>query len=292
MTAVWRGMTQEELDKAYNQAAYAPNMAEVIARYARNSDAVRSRIGAPRRFTYGEGEKEGLDVFSPAETGSGAPINVFLHGGAWRSGAARDYAFPAEVFVNAGAHFVVVDFDWVQDHGGDLMPIADQVRRAIAWIARNAATFGGNPDEIHVTGHSSGAHLAGVALTTDWEAGFGLPQRVIRTALLCSGIYDLTPVRLSARSSYVSFTDASVHALSPLFHLDKISVPVSVAFGTKETPEFKRQAIVFEEALARRRQLTGLVVGSDLNHFEILETLVDPRGLLGMAALGGMGIGY
>ena len=41
--------------------------------------------------------------------------------------------------------------------GGDLTSIADQVRRAIAWVYRNAGSFGGDPARIHLYGHSSGA---------------------------------------------------------------------------------------------------------------------------------------
>jgi hypothetical protein len=62
--------------------------------------------------------------------------------------------------IGAGAHYVVPDFAWVQDCGGSLSPMADQVCRAIAWIYRNAASFGGDPDRLFVGGHSSGAHLA------------------------------------------------------------------------------------------------------------------------------------
>ena len=110
------------------------------------------------------------------------------------------------MFVSAGAHFVVPDFVWVQDAGGSLMPMADQVRRAIAWVHRNAASFGGDPDRIYVSGHSSGAHLAAVVATTDWRE-YGVPSNIVKGALCCSGLFDLKPVRLSARSSYVKFTD-------------------------------------------------------------------------------------
>ena len=75
-----------------------------------------------------------------------APINVFIHGGAWRGGLAKDSAYPAELFLHAGAHYVVLDFINVIEAGGNLTPMADQVRRAVAWVARNARSFGGDPD--------------------------------------------------------------------------------------------------------------------------------------------------
>src|SRR5262249_53370267 len=155
-----------------------------------------------------------------------APIHVFIHGGAWRGGEAKNYAFLAELFVNAGAHFVVPDFINVIEAKGDLMPMAEQVRRAIAWVHANAPSFGGDPDRIYVSGHSSGAHLAGAALITAWDKDFSVPADVVKGALLCSGMYDLKPARLSARSSYVKFTDAIEDALSTQRHLARIGCPL------------------------------------------------------------------
>ncbi len=129
-------MDQFELDAAYDRAAYAPNLQQIVKRYATNSEAVRIRIGAPRRFAYGSTPIEGLDVYLTKR--ANAPVNIFIHGGAWRGGLAKDFGYAAELFVNAGAHFVVPDFINVIEAGGDLMPMAVQVRRAVAWVYRNA----------------------------------------------------------------------------------------------------------------------------------------------------------
>jgi len=280
--AVWRDMTQAELDAAYNQAAYAANRVELLNRFASDSEAMRRRIGPPERLCYGEGENEAIDVYGGGD--SKGPINIFIHGGAWRAGRASDYAFPAELFVAAGVRFVLPDFDWVQDRDGDLMPIADQIRRAIAWVWHNAGQFGGDPDRLFLSAQSSGAHMAAVALTTDW-ALFGLPRDAIKGALLCSGLYDLEPVSLSARSDYVSFTDESVDALSPIRHLERISTPIVLGYGTLETPEFQRQTQEFAAVLADRGLTGECLVAEGCNHFEILESLANPYGLLGRAVL-------
>jgi arylformamidase len=108
----------------------------------------------------------------------------------------------------------------VQDVGGSLMVLSDQVRRAIAWVYRNASRFGGDPNRLYLAGQSSGGHLAAVALTTDWRREFDLPADIIKGVMCISGMYDLMPVRLSARSNYVKFDDATVAALSPIRSLD------------------------------------------------------------------------
>ncbi|MEA2996098.1 MAG: arylformamidase, partial [Alphaproteobacteria bacterium] len=181
---VWLDMDQKELDDAYDQSKYAPNIAQVLRRYTANSDVVRARLGAPQRVAYGPSPIEMLDIFRTRSPN--APVVVFIHGGAWRGGLAKDFAFPAENFVHAGAHFVVPDFINVIEAGGDLTPMITQVRRGIAWTAKNAEAFGGDPSRIYIAGHSSGAHLGGCALLTDWQKDFDLAPDVIKGATLCS----------------------------------------------------------------------------------------------------------
>lgn len=280
---VWLDMDQQELDDAYNQIKYAPNQPQIIKRYATNSEAVRQRLGAPKRLSYGSSPIEGADLY--ATNRPNAPINIFIHGGAWRVGLARDAAYPAEMFVTAGAHYIAIDFLNVTETGGDLMPMAKQCRDAVAWVYKNALSFGGDPNRIYVSGHSSGGHLSGVVLVTDWENDYGLPKDVIKGGLLCSGMFDLKPVRLSARSSYVKFTDDIEHRLSSQRHLDRLNAPVIVAYGTLETPEFQRQSREFAAAVKAAGKPVTLIVADDYNHFEIIETLANPLGLLGRAVL-------
>jgi arylformamidase len=205
----------------------------------------------------------------------------------------------------AAAHYVVPDFAWVQDVGGNLMVLADQVCRAVAWVHKNAVRFDGDPNRLYIGGQSSGGHLAAVALTTDWQRRFNLPADIIKggmcisgmcisgmciSGMCISGMYDLTPVRLSARSRYVAFDDATVAALSPLRHLDRLHAPLVVAYGTCQTPEFQRQNREFAAALEASGKLMELLVGEHYNHFELPETLGNPYGLLGRAALDLMGL--
>jgi len=273
---------QAQLDKCYDQTQWAPNIEQMHRRQTALSEVARKHLAPAQRFAYGPGRMEHLDVFRTAR--DGAPIFVFIHGGAWKANSSERYAFAAEAFVAAGAHFVLVDFDGVEQTDMRLLPIADQVRRAIAWVYANAASFGGDRTRIHVGGHSSGAHLTGCALVTNWS-DYGVPDNVVAGALCCSGMYDLTPVRLSARSSYVKFDDETVTALSAMRHLDRITVPVVLAYGSEESPEFKRQTRDFFDALTAAGKRVRLLTGEGFNHFEIAETLGNPYGLLGRAAL-------
>jgi arylformamidase len=287
---VYLNYTQAELDAAYNQAAYQANIQQLRDRWLANSERTRQRIGPPLRMPYGATEIEQLDIFRTdrGADGRGAPIFVFIHGGAWRAGSAKAYAAPAEMFIRGGAHYVVPDFVWVQDAGGSLFPMAEQVCRAIAWVYKNAASFGGDRERIYIGGHSSGAHLAAVALTADWHRDFSLPADFIKGGMCSSGMYDLGPVRLSHRNSYVKFTDQMVEALSPQRHIDRLRAPLIVAYGTCETPEFQRQARDFAAAVKAAGKPVDLLVGEHYAHLELPETFCNPYGLLGAAVLGQM----
>jgi arylformamidase len=280
---VWMDMDQVELDAAYDQTFYAPMRLAVIRRYASGSEAVRQRLGKPVRESYGPTAVEKLDIYRTRR--GNAPIFVFIHGGAWLGGEARNYAFPAEVFVNAGAHYVVLDFIAIKEAGGDLRVMAEQVRRGIAWVYKNAASFGGDASRLYIGGHSSGGHLCGVALVTDWEKDHGLPADAVKGGLCMSGMYDMKPVRLSKRSSYVAFTDAMEQAMSSQRHLDLLRAPIIVTYGTEETPEFKRQNRDFAAAVKAAGKPVELLEAAGFNHFEMNETLGNPYGPNGRAAL-------
>ena len=279
---VWLDMDQKALDDAYDQMVYAPNRDQVHKRNMFNSDRVRARLGAPKRLAYGSKPIEQLDLFPTSKPN--APINIFIHGGAWRARQVKDYAFLAEIIVRAGGHWIGLDFDGVEGTKGDLLPMADQVRRGAAWVYKNAKSFGGDPERIYVSGQSSGAHLAGNVVTTDWQ-DYGVPADVVKGALLCSGMYDLKPVRLSKRSEYVAFTDEAEEKLSSQRRLDRLNCPVIVAYGTYETPEFQRQNREFAAAVKAAGKPVTLLVAEGYNHFEIAEAIGNPLSLLGAAVL-------
>jgi arylformamidase len=279
---------QEALDDAYDQAVYAPNRGQILARLASASALARRRLGEPLRRAYGPAGSEKLDLYRTAQPH--APVNVFIHGGAWLRGLARDYAFAAEMFVGAGAHYVAIDFSNVTETGGELAPMAGQVRRAIAWVCRNCASFGGDPARVYISGTSSGAHFGGVAAATDWPKDFGLPRDAVKGYTLCSGMYDLRGPRLSKRSQYVKFTDEVEDALSPQRHLERIVAPIVLVYGSLETPEFQRQSREFAQALRKAGKPVELIAAEGYNHFEIAETLGNPYGPVGRAVMAQMGL--
>merc|ERR1712224_997563 len=107
----------------------------------------------------------------------------------------------------------------------------------------------------------------------------------VKGALLAGGMYDLKGPRLSVRSQYVTFTDEVETALSAQRHIDLLEVPLVLAYGSLETPEFQRQSWDFADALRRAGKPVRLIRAEGYNHFETQDTLANPYGILGRAAL-------
>jgi arylformamidase len=261
------------------------NAEQVIARYPRRSQATRANLVHKADVQYGGAADEVLDLFLAAHTP--APIQIFVHGGAWRNFTKADYSFPADAYVPAGIHTVVLNFSKLPQVR--LPEAVEQVRRGFEWVYRHAAAFGGDQTRIFTSGHSSGAHLAAMALIENWPAR-GLPENFIRAATLLSGPFDLEPMMLSARSSYVSLSPEEVAAFSPMRHVDRIKCPVIIAYAQGDTDEFQRQSRAFAGSLDRVGHLAGLLELPGVNHFEAMEEFGQPRSTLVAAILAQMAI--
>ncbi|KQX18625.1 MULTISPECIES: alpha/beta hydrolase [unclassified Sphingomonas] len=279
---IWLNFDQAALDAAYDQTVYAPNYAQVIERMISNSASTVERIGYPQTIGYGPSTIEKLHYY-PART-AGAPLHIHVHGGAWRQRKAEGMFFMAETFINAGIGFAILDFTSVEETGGDLTPMLDQVCGGLAWLARNARTLGGDPERLYLSGFSSGAHLASAAMVADWSQ-FGFARMPYRGAVLASGMYDLRPVRLSARSRYVAFTDEIEERMSVQRHVERYDVPTIIAYGTYETPEFQRQAVDFAKILQEKCADGKLLICKGYNHYEMLEMFGNPYSPIGQALI-------
>ena len=279
---VWLDMDQKDLDDSYDQSVYAFNARTIEERRRFNNEIVQTLLPKPDRVAYGPAEIEKLDIYRTRR--ANAPILVFIHGGAWRGGRSSQFTVYAEPYVKAGAHFIALDFTNVTETNGDIFPMVDQIRRAVAWVYRNAASFGGNPNEIYTISRSSGSHLNGCLIITEWEKQ-GLPRDIIKGAVMGSGMYDLKPVRLSLRGDYVKFTDAMEQELSAMRYIKRIHTPIVLAHGTLETPEFQRQSRDFAAALKAAGKPVTLIVAKGYNHYEVGESVGHPYAVLGRAAL-------
>jgi len=249
MEKIWLHYDQAALDAAYDQRVWAPDAAEWVARYAADTAAAPR----PEVHDYGAGL---LDLYRAPDNTRG--IHLHVHGGAWRMLTRADAGMAAPALTAAGWDMAVPDFRLLPEHR--LPDMVEDVVAACLWAMARGP--------LHLSGHSSGAHVAAVVA--------GDPRVRPASVTLISGLYDLRPALLSARGAYVTLSEAETHALSPIH--GRIDAPVILAHGDAESPEFIRQTQEFGAAIG----VTPIVL-ERTNHFAAAYALAS--GLVHQAML-------
>jgi acetyl esterase/lipase len=154
-----------------------------------------------------------------------------------------------------------------------LSVIAREVRDAIQAIAANAAQYGIGKRLI-ISGWSAGGHLTALSLAASGAAA----------GLAISGIYELGPIRDTYLNEKLSLSDDEVANLSPL-RLAPVAKPLAVAYGTRELLPLVHDSRALH-ALRSEAHVPGpLIPLPGRNHFDALDELRKPDGILTRAAL-------
>ncbi len=271
------------LDSMYNNRALVPDHADYFERWARASSLARNSLPCVLDVPYGLSWGEKLDIF-PAADGN-APVMVFIHGGYWRSLDKSDHSFVAPPFQASGICVVIVNYDLCP--AVTIPDITIEMVKALAWLYRNIARYGGDANRLSAVGHSAGGHLAAMLLACNWQAhAADLPRVVVQNALSISGIFDLRPLRrTSFLQSSLQLTDADAVRASPALLPRPLSGQLHAVAGGDESEEFLRQNPLIQKAWGKKSvPITKVLPG--LNHFSVLDALVDTTHDLHMKALG------
>ena len=284
--AIYRGYDQAALDAQYNNQAAAPRFREHIGRYAELTRQAKASVTCIENIAYGDGAQELLDIY-PASVRP-APVQVFIHGGAWQQMDKDDSGLAAPAFIGAGAMLVALSFGRVPDVPVDTM--VDQVRRAIAWLWRNVESHGGDKHRIFISGHSSGAHLVSQCLVADWLGDLGCPADVIKGATFISGLGDMEPVRLSYRNALLRFDESAIKRLSLVHRQPTVRCPLLAAYATGDTDEFRRQTREAGEYWRRQGLPAEIMEVAGRDHYDIVFDLADAPSKLFRACARQMGL--
>lgn len=279
-------VVDEYFDTQYNARASVLDYEQYPRRYRALSDAAHASLKVFSDIAYGPGAGERLDVFPAAQ--ADAPVLLFIHGGYWRALSKADSAFMAPALTAAGACVVVIDYDLAP--AVTLDQIVDQTRRALAWVHRHIAGFGGDPARIVASGSSAGGHLVGMLLAADWQAAYGVPAGVLHGALPISGLFDLQPLRATHINDWMSLDAAAARRNSPQFHLPAQGPQLVVSFGALESAEFARQSHEFLGAWHQQGLPGRFVAAPGRNHFDVVLQLGEPGTPLYNAALQLLGL--
>ena len=259
----YRGMDRKALDRAYNNIAAVPDVAETMADFGRRSSAIYERVGIKRDLTYGETASQRIDWIPGPH--AGAPTIAYIHGGYWQSLSKEKFAFVATGPLARGFNVALIEYTLAPQ--ARIGAIVDEIGRAIDFLAAHFEEWGADPARLCLAGHSAGGQLA-VSYRT---------HPAVSLVLGISGPYDLEPIRLSYLNEKLDLTPDEVAAYSPGIHIGA-GVRTLLTVGGAELPELMRQTADYASCLRARGELVEEISAPGYNHFTILETLAQPDG--------------
>ena len=259
----YRGMNREALDRAYNNVAAVPDVAETMADFGRRSAAIYEGAGIKRDLVYGAAASQRIDWIPSPHVG--APTLAFLHGGYWQSLSKEKFACIAAGPLARAFNVALIEYTLAPD--ARMGAIVNMIGKAIDFLAAHFEEWGADPAHFCLAGHSAGGHLAACHRT----------HPAVSLVLCFSGLYDLEPIRLCYLNEKLDLTPAEVAAYSPQIHIGP-GAPTLLTVGGAELPELRRQTADYSSCLQTRGESVEGISAPCHNHFTILETLAQPDG--------------
>ncbi|XUY29166.1 alpha/beta hydrolase [Agrobacterium sp. rho-8.1] len=264
----YRGMDREKLDVAYNNRAVVTDWQSYLDRWAQEGLATYEKATA-RDMQYGPKPRQRIDIFLHEDPDS--PSCLFLHGGYWQWNDKEGQAIVADGILAAGLGVAIGEYSLAPS--ATMSEICEEAVAQVKFLSEELARRGRNPDNIYLSGISTGAHLMASAL--------GLP--CVRGALLISGIYDLEPIRISSLNAPIGMDWAEAQRHSPIHNMPEKLPPIILTHGALERPEIQRQTADYAAALTAAGHNVTLLPVPGMNHFSVMETLATPNGYLANA---------
>jgi arylformamidase len=270
--AVYLGYTPAELNVQYSARGAVPDHPEIFRRWRERSTASDVAV---EEIAYGESPWERIDLMRP--DGPSPALLIFIHGGYWQSMDKFEHRALFEELVRRNVAVALVNYGLCPDV--TVATIVEQVRYACTVLLSSRADHGLDPERCLLAGHSVGAQLAAAMLATDWSGMHPqLPSAAFAGAVLASGVYDLLPLVHTAINRPVGMSVEEAVRLSPLHHKPVGTPDLLIAWGERESPEFRRQSAVFAETWRRHGAEVRPWQIAGAHHFSVMESFRDSDG--------------
>jgi arylformamidase len=256
---MWKNLSTEELDRAYNNSLAVPNSSELTQNWADNSLELRGCLAGELNIPYGKATRQCYDYFS---AGNDSPIAVFIHGGFWQSRSKDNFTFIVPPLLEQGISIALLGYRLAPEV--NMNEIVLDIRNGLNAIESKVRGERKNFPGFCLLGWSAGAHLAASVMD----------QPNVNTAVGVSGIYDLEPMCYCYVNNLLQLDSEMAKKYSPILHATHFDKPLDLVVGDDELSEMQKQTVDFFKYRKSKNQAGNFILLNGLNHFTILDELL------------------
>ena len=221
---------------------------------------------------YGKRTNQKLDIFLP-ENIDNNPVQLYFHGGYWIARDKFDHSHLAEPAMINNIIHISVNYDLSPNVTLDI--IVKETYECIEWVIKHISTYGGNPYNINLVGHSAGAHLVAMALTKSYSL-----NSFIKSATLISGIYQPQITKYLSINKKIHI-DKNIIKLTDVYKSSIVQkTNILIVVGSDEPNAWKKLSIDFSEWLQKHNISFKFYNAIHLNHFTLVKALSNYKSTL------------
>lgn len=244
------------------------------------------KVNVKKGIAYGSDKLQKMDVYLPLGSKTRKrPVHIFVHGGAWSIGDKKRHKKQARFNTNNNIIFVSINYRLSPKN---IHPTqVEDCARAVKWVYDNIGRYGGDANNIHISGHSAGAHLVALLGTRpDYLAKYDLPLSILKTVIpVDTASFDLTTPPTGGGSRVLPWviaktfgsSEEQLKSGSPLFHVNSKNAPKFLMYVASGRSGAVTQTSVFNKALNEAGTRSTMHAIDELNHKEMNAAMSDPK---------------
>lgn len=262
---MWKNLTKDELDRAYNNSLAVPNSTEMIEGWIQASAQVREVVKGELDIGYGTHPRQSYDYFS---AGDHSPIMVYIHGGFWQFRSKDDFTFIVPPLMDLGFSVAMLGYRLAPDATMD--QIIEDIRAGLSAIEMKVRDERGSFPGFHLLGWSAGAHLVASVLN----------EPNVIDGICISGVYDLEPIRHCYVNDKLHLNLETSLENSPILKTNHFGKTLDLFVGSAELLHMQGQTTDFYEYRQQNSQPGKFQLLNGFNHYTIFDELVRADGAI------------
>ncbi|ORU90688.1 MAG: hypothetical protein A6F71_06950 [Cycloclasticus sp. symbiont of Poecilosclerida sp. M] len=223
-------------------------------------------------ISYGSQRRQTLDIHVPSTLRESTPVIIFIYGGRWQSGTKEEYQFVGQALAKRGIMTVVPDYRLFPEV--EFPEFISDTAKVTQWTLNNIEQYGGDPSQVHLMGHSAGAHIVAMLATNKTyltEHAASLEQ--IKGVIGLSGGYDFKITDPDIKQVFRKAKDYP--STQPISFVDGSEPPLLLLHGKKDVTLSPTNSLNLATKVNELGGHAEYIIYDDMAHVGILLSLAN-----------------